>query len=406
MQYDPGMETTSLKKEGLKWWEAHGKDLPRLENREELDIARDRTLRIGMVSPDFRSHPVGFLAIQLVENSDHPGLQFYCYSDCAIPDEYTRRFEKATDHWSDIKGLSDLEVIDKIQQDRIDILFDLNGHTKNNRLTMFARKPAPIQVAWIEPGTRGLPTIDYFLADQFHVPEAHENQFSEKVIRLPHGYVCYDPPIWSPPVSPLPAKKNGFVTFGCFNNPVKVNDRILQKWAEILKTLPNSKLIMKYRGMDAASNQKRVLTIFAGQGIDGSRIVFEGISPRRVYIERYNDIDIALDTWPFSSGVTACEALWMGVPTVTFPGLTFAGRHSFCHMMNVGVMDPVAENLESYVETALSLATDIETLASIRSGLREKMAASPLCDGPRFATDFRFAMRQLWMTYIDGVRHD
>lgn len=406
MQHDPDMVTTGLKEEGVKWWEAHGKGLPRQENRGELDISKDRPLRIGMVSPNFRLHPVGLLAIQLIENANHSDMQFYCYSERSKTDEYTRRFEKAADHWSDINGLSDLEVFDKIQRDRIDILFDLSGHTKHHRLTVFARKPASIQVAWIEPGTRGLPTIDYILADRFHVPKTHESQYSEKVIRMPQGYVCFDPPTWSLPISPLPARRNGFITFGCFNRPLKINDRILQKWAEILKLLPNSKLVLKYKGMDAAYNKKRVLTLFIRQGIDGSRITFEGQSNRKELIERYNDIDIALDTWPYSGGVITCEALWMGVPVVTTPGQTFAGRHSFSHLRNVGFTDSIADNLDNYVETAVSLATDIETLACIRSGLRKKMEASPLCDGPLFATDFGVVMRQLWTTYIDGVRRE
>jgi predicted O-linked N-acetylglucosamine transferase (SPINDLY family) len=399
--YEPDMEATLLKQEAKKWWEAHGKGLTQRRIGAEFDIRRDRPLRIGLISPNFGMHPVGLLTIKLIENADHIDMQFNCYSDRSESDEYTERFKKSAELWKDTKGLSDKELSDVIQQDRIDILFDLSGHTSNNRLMVFAMKPAPVQVAWHSPGTRGLPTIDYMLADRFHVPKSHEDQYLETVIRMRKGYACFDPPGWSLPVTPLPALRNGFITFGCFNNPMKINDKIIEKWAGILKQLPTSKLVLKYSGMDAEHNKKRILSTFTGQGVDEFRITFEGKVPRKELLGRYGDIDIALDTLPYSGGVITCEALWMGVPVVTAPGKTFAGRHSFSHLSNVGYTGSIAQDLDCYVDTAVLLASDLKALAGIRSSLREKMLASPLCDGPGFATDFGVLMRKLWENYVD-----
>jgi predicted O-linked N-acetylglucosamine transferase (SPINDLY family) len=354
-----------------------------------------------MVSPDFGLHPVGFLTIKLLENANPQDAQFFCYSDRAITDNYTKRFAEAANQWTSIYGLSDEDLAHKIQQDRIDILFDLAGHTANNRLTMFARKPSPVQISWAGyVGTTGLASMDYVLADRFHVLQGEDEHYTEKVLRLPNCYVCYDPPSYSPPVNQLPANRNGYITFGCFNNLTKINSRILEHWSRILAFVSHSKIILKYTGMDGRYNEERILSAFQNHGIDQSRIILEGGSPHKELLARYNAIDIALDTSPYSGGVTTCEALWMGVPVVTFPGQTFAGRHSLSHLSNVGFTDSIARDFDSYINTAVCLAGDLDELARIRAGLRQQMERSPLCDGPRFAEAFCGLIRQVWASFV------
>jgi predicted O-linked N-acetylglucosamine transferase (SPINDLY family) len=283
-------------------------------------------------------------------------------------------------------GWTDQALADKIRADRIDVLFDLSGHTARNRLLAFARKPAPIQITWMGyVGTTGLAAMDYILADRHEIPEGVEQYYAEKVLRMPDGYVCYEPPSYAPSVSPLPALKLGHVTFGSFNNPSKITPHVVKVWSKVLNRIPRSHLVLKYRGMGDAFMIKRLSEAFAHYGIDRQRVECLGRSPHPILLEEYNRIDIALDTFPYNGGLTTCEALWMGVPVITCPGETFASRHSLSHLSNVGLTETIADTFDEYVDLAVSLANDYSKLATIRNGLRERVANSPLCDGERFA---------------------
>ena len=375
-----------------KEWRNHG-NIPDLERR----------LRIGFVSPDLGRHPVGYFVVNLLEHRQENEVEFICYSD-RDPDELTERFMELSDEWTDARGVSHEALSQRIRSDRIDILIDLAGHTAKNRLLVFARKPAPIQVKWVGyAGSTGLSAMDYLIADYRHVPEGAERHYSERVIRLPDGYICYEPPDYAPEAGPLPFERHGFITFGCFNNPAKVNNLVLSTWAEILKAVRKSRLILKSRNMDAEGNRNRILDQFGAHGVEESRLTLEGRSPHSELLARYNDVDIALDTFPYSGGLTTCEALWMGVPVITKPGETFSSRHSLSHLTNVGATDLVADDLPDYVSKAVELANDVSRLTGLRSGLRERMAKSALCDGEKFATDFTSAMRLIWHEWCSGV---
>jgi predicted O-linked N-acetylglucosamine transferase (SPINDLY family) len=302
-------------------------------------------------------------------------------------------------------GASDQWLAEQIRADRVDILFDLAGHTGQNRLLVFARKPSPIQVTWAGyVGTTGLKAMDYLLADRHEVPSGAERHYQERVLRMPDGYVTYDPPAYAPPVTRLPALDRGHVTFGCFNNPAKITPQAVEVWAKILRRLPEARLVLKFRGWDNDSVARRFTEMFLAHAIDSRRLELLGPSPHNEFLAAYSRIDLALDPFPYSGGLTTCEALRMGVPVLTFPGDTFAGRHSLSHLSNVGLTETIARDLDDYVELAVSLAGDLPRLAALRAGLRERMAASPLCDGKRFAADLAAILREIWGGWVLGPR--
>ena len=357
----------------------------------------ERRLRIGLVSPDLHRHPVGYFLIRCLENLDRQQAEVACYSNSADHDELTARIQAATANWRDTFDWTDESLAEQIRADGIDVLFDLAGHTKKNSLLVFARKPAPIQVTWAGyVGTTGLQAMDYILADRYEIPPEAEAHHVERVLRMPHAYVCYEAPDYAPVVSPLPALKNGYVTFASFNNPAKINSGVVEVWARILCRLPNARLVLKYKGIAEPACAGRLVQMFATHGVDPGRVACLGNSPHVDLLQHYNDIDIALDPFPYNGGLTTLEALWMGVPVITRPGETFAGRHSLTHLSNLGLTQTIARNPNEYVTLAVSLAEDLPGLAALRAGLRERMASSPLCNGPRFADDFLQLLRSVW----------
>jgi protein O-GlcNAc transferase len=237
--------------------------------------------------------------------------------------------------------------------------------------------------------------MDYLIADRFEVPDGAAPLYSETVLRLPDGYVSYAPPEYAPPVGPLPAERNRHVTFGAFHNVAKIGAVSLALWTRVLDAVPRSRLVLKYRKLDDPRTAARIVGAFAASGVAPERIIIEGTSPHIAMLAPYNDIDIALDALPYSGGLTSCEALWMGVPVVTLPGRTFAGRHTLSHVMNVGLPQLVATDEADYVRVATGLARDLARLASLRATLRPLMASSPLCDGARFARDFAVLLRRI-----------
>ena len=401
LQYQAGVTSSELAAAHAEYDRLHARPLrtawpPHANVRDP-----ERMLRVGFVSPDFGRHPVGYFLIRCLENFDRGQCETVCYSDRVILDDLTARLRAAAALWRDVGGSSDEQLAAAILADRIDILFDLAGHTARNRLPVFARKPAPLQVTWAGyMGTTGLTAIDYILADRHEIPPGAEAHYCEQVLRMPDGYVCYDPPGYAPPVSPLPALAAGCVTFGCFNNPTKIGARVIEVWAEILRRLPQSRLVLKYKGLNDLSVAAGVAAEFAGHGIDPQRVACLGRSPHAELLAEYHRVDLALDPFPYNGGLTTCEALWMGVPVITCPGETFAGRHSLSHLANVGLTETVARDLDEYVALAVSWAGDLPRLAALRGGLRQRMAASPLCDGRRFAANLTTVLRDIWRQWI------
>jgi protein O-GlcNAc transferase len=359
-----------------------------------------RRLRLGFVSADFGRHPVGFFLIRALENLDQAQCEVVCYRDRAISDDVAFRFQAAATEWRDIGGLRDEVVAEKIRADRIDILFDLAGHTASNRLLVFARKPAPVQITWIGyEGTTGLEAIDYIVADRHTIPPGQEQWYRERVLRMPDCYVCYDPPETAPAVAPLPAANSDRICFGSFNNLAKITPQVVEVWAKVLLRIPGSRIVFKYRGLDSPRICRRYLDLFTACGIDPSRVELRPPSSYLDYLATYGEVDIALDPFPFGGGITTCDALWMGVPVITCVGETFASRHALSYLASVGLTEMIATTTEGYVELAVSLAGDLPRLSELRAGLRERMAASPLCDGKRFAANLMVVLRDAWRAW-------
>ena len=371
------------------------------------DNVRDRhgRLRLGFVSPDLGRHPVGYYLVRVLENISPEEHETFAYSDRIIKDDLTRRLQTAATHWRDVLGISDQRLAEQIRADQIDILFDLAGHTAHNRLLVFARKPAPMQIAWIGyEGTTGLAAMDYLLADRDVVPEGNRQYYREHVLRMPDGYLCYDPPQEAPQVGALPSLRKGYVTFGSLNNLAKITPEVVAVWAKILRRATTAKLILKYRGLGDPTVKRRYLNLFAAHDVEPQRLELLPWSSYAEYLATYNQVDVALDPCPFSGSATTCEALWMGVPVVTCPGETFASRHSLAHLSNIGLTKTIARDLDEYMELAVSLAGDLPRLAALRAGLRQQMAASPLCDGKRFATNLMSVLHGVWAQRIGSSR--
>jgi len=359
-------------------------------------VAKER-LRVGFISADLGRHPVGLFLIGIFENLRQHAIDTICYSDRIVKDDLTQRFQSITTQWLDVSGHNNSRLAEQIRSDRIDILIDLAGHTSNNRLLVFARKPAPIQMTWLGyVGTTGLRSMDYILADHHLIPSDAEKYYCEKVLRMPDDYACYSTPTDAPDVGRLPVLEREYVTFGSLNNLSKITPAVVSVWARILHRVSNSRLVIRYRGLDDPGTRGRFFELFAAQGIPSDRLTLIGFSPRAVRMEIYHEIDIGLDTFPYSGATTTCDALWMGVPVVTYPLDTFASRQSLTHLMTVGLSEMVAHSLDEYVEIAVALADDSVRLAEIRAGLRARMVASPLCDEKRFAANFVGILRAVW----------
>ena len=269
---------------------------------------------------------------------------------------------------------------------------------------VFARKPAPILVSWAGyVGTTGLDAIDYCLSDYYSTLDQEETFYSEKIIRMPNTWLCYTPPDYAPAIGSLPKEVNGYTTFGSFSNPAKINGRVLTVWAKILRSVPNSRLLIKYRGTDADINTQRIKNFFIKEEIDISRLTLEGHAPHGELLARYNHVDIALDPFPYSGGLTTLEALWMGVPVITLPGATFASRHSLSFLSALGLSQLIANTEKDYIEISADLANNIDTLMELRSVLRNKMSNSAICDYNTFAKDFSSLMTGVWRDWCTKI---
>lgn len=357
----------------------------------------DRTLRLGFLSGDFARHRVGYFYLRALEHLRSEDCRIVCYSGRQKGDDFTDRFFAAAHVWRDVAGFSDEMLVEQIRADGIDILVELAGHAAGNRLLALARKPAPIQFAWA--GATGISAIDYLLADKHLAPPAADRFYRERVLRLPDVYACYEPPDGAPSVGPLPALTRGAVTLGSLNNPTKINVQVARCWAEILSGLPGSRLVLRYvdTSPDAGDQAiRRWRELLAERGVSADRIEFREAVPYARRLDVYNEIDLALDPFPFSGCTTTCEALWMGVPVITLPGETYASRQSLSILSAVGADEFVARDRADYVARAQSLARDIDALAGLRSVLRQGLATSPLCDGKRFAANLIQVLRTAW----------
>jgi protein O-GlcNAc transferase len=361
----------------------------------------ERRLRVGYVSNDLYSHPVAYFLERVLPAHDRSAVEVFCYANNGRTDGLTDRLRAAADHWRSIVQVGDAEGAALIRQDGIDVLIDLSGHTGGNRLTLFARRAAPVQVSWLGYfGTTGVPAMDYILADHHVVPPAEEEFFTEAVRRLPLNYLCFSPPADDVAIGPPPSQGSGAITFGSFNNRIKITPGTVALWAEVLRAVPGSHLLLKSRQFADAGVRRAMSDQFAAYHIDAARLQMEGSSPRADYLAAYNRIDIALDPLPFGGGTITAECLWMGVPVIALQGDRWAGRigASFLNTLGLGE-ELVADSPDAYVAKAAALAADPARLADLRTELRRRLETSPLCDGPAFTRTLEQAYREMWRNW-------
>jgi predicted O-linked N-acetylglucosamine transferase (SPINDLY family) len=379
----------SLFDEHVKWNERFAKPVAASHPVPPKNASQDRRLRIGYVSPNFREHPVGRFMLALLANHDHTKFEIYCYTDLTVPDRLTEQFKSLVHFWKPTAGLSDAQLADLIRSDSIDILVDLTMHMNDSRLMAFARRPAPVQLTYLAYcSTTGLETMDYRLSDP-HLdppcpPSIDESHYTEKTIRLPRTYWCYPEPETPTDIGPLPVSSAGHITFGCFNNYSKVTHQTLELWARVLNAVAQSRLIIHSH---EGSHRQVALDLFASQGIDPTCVQFQGFRRMSEYLSQYNQIDIALDPFPYGGGTTTCDAIYMGVPVVSLEGTTAVSRAGRSILTNVVLADLVAKSPDQYVEIASRLAQDLPRLEELRRSLRQRLKDSPLMDAVQFARD-------------------
>jgi predicted O-linked N-acetylglucosamine transferase (SPINDLY family) len=394
--YDPDADAATLLAEHRRWAERHTARLPPPEKYANVPDP-ERRLRVGYVSPDFRSHASSFFLEPLLAHHDPDRVETFCYAEVTAPDAVTARFRGRARHWLDTPGMTDDELAARVRADGIDVLVDLCGHMAYNRLLTFARRPAPVQISYLGyPGTTGLPAIPYRIADAVTAGPGEPVAPGEELVVLPGVFCCYSPPRPVPIDAPPPSRRAGVVTFGSLHKLDKLNDRVLDLWCRLLREAPTARLLLcrnTLHGPTADYWREQ----FTRRGVPAERLLLESVENVDMrHLEVYNRIDVSLDVFPWSGHTTACEALWMGVPVVTLRGDRYAGRMTASVLTAVGLGDWVAETADGYVRIALQLAADEGLRARLRTDLRPKLLGSPLCDGPGFARGLEEVYRDLW----------
>jgi predicted O-linked N-acetylglucosamine transferase (SPINDLY family) len=359
----------------------------------------NRPLVVGLLSGALRAHPVGYLTVAGFEALDPDQFSLICLAQHGEPeDPIARRYRTASREWIDVDSLNDLALTELAREKGIDVLIDLGGYGDAARMIACANRLAPVQVKWVgsQAHSSGLAEMDWFVTDRWETPEGFDHFYSEKLLRLRDGYVCYSPPTHAPDVVEPPGLPDGCVTFGCFNNLAKITPRVMETWARILRRVPRARMILKTHQFSDGPTADEFRARFASLGIEDDRIELRGSSGHRNFMGEYGHVDIVLDPFPYSGGLTTCEALWMGVPTITLPGEIFASRHSASHLSNAGLGDWVTGSVDEYVEMAVARAGDLPALALLRAGLREQVRRSPLCDAPRFGRSLGLGLRHAW----------
>lgn len=397
LHFHPAHDGPTILAEARAWDRAHGDgavDRVVLERTRGPDtipaplMNRDRRIRVGYVSPNFRRHCQAFFLFPLLAHHDHDRFEIHCYSDVARPDEWTGRLLALADHAHGVSGMSHAALAERIAADGIDVLVDLTMHMADGRLPVFARRPAPVQVCWLAyPGTTGLAAMDYRVTDPYLDPD-DAGPYTERPLVLPETFWCYDPLEVLPAPGSLPARERGHVTFGSLNNVLKVHEGVVDVWARVLRSVPRSTITLLAPVGEA---RRATLGRFEARGVAPDRVRFVEYQARQAYLETYRGIDVALDTFPYNGHTTSLDALWMGVPVVTLVGPTVVGRAGLSQARNLGLPELVAPDADRFVEVAAGLSADLEHLASLRGELRGRMERSPLMDAARFARNLEAA---------------
>jgi protein O-GlcNAc transferase len=357
-------------------------------------------LRIGLLSGDLREHPVAYFLESWAKNVDFSKLELIAYTTDNREGPVTQRLKPSFSAWKTVMGLTDQAAAELIHQDRIDILIDLSGHTSGNRLSILTWRPAPIQVSWLGYfATTGMKSVDYFIADEMGVPEMNQQQFVERIKYLPNTRLCFTAPPSLVSVCPLPALNNGYVTFACFQNYAKVGADVLALWAKVLHAIPTARLRWQCKSFDDPDVLARLNVQLARLNIAFERVILLGAVTRDLYLAAHAEVDVILDTFPFPGGTTTCEALWMGVPTITIAGDTLIARQGASLLSAAGLKDWVVETPVEYVRKAISVCEDLNALANLRLALRAQVLASPLFDAQLFAANMQTALFEMWDEY-------
>ncbi|MCH7936188.1 MAG: tetratricopeptide repeat protein, partial [Proteobacteria bacterium] len=393
----PGLSPDELFTEHLRISDIHSRDIARPAEDLTNDPAPERRLRVGYLSSDFWNQSVGSVLLPLLSSHDRAEFEVFCYADVPRPDAMTERFQSCVDHWRPITGKPDSEVAGMMRTDAIDVLVCVAGRFGGNRPLVCAHRAAPVQVSFHDGATSGLKEMDYWLTDDFLHPPGTKERFTEELYRLPVFYQW--PPIGeAPTVEALPADRAGFVTFGSFNNPVKVNEEVISLWAEVLKSVPGSRLVLKYLSWyDQEPIRHRVLEGLEASGIERERVTF--LALRDTFAEHLGsigEVDIGLDPFPFNGATTTFQSLWMGVPVVSLAGETFISRAAGSILHHVGLEDLAVDTPEAYVACAGDLAGDLGRLRTLRKTLRERLATSPICNAPDHTRSVEDAYREMW----------
>jgi len=358
---------------------------------------RSAPLRVGLVSGDLKTHPTGHFLESILAHVDRSRIDLVAYPTRRVEDALTARIKPYFSAWTPLASMNDEQAAARIRDDRIDLLLDLSGHMNFNRLPLFAWRPAPVQASWLGYfASTGLPAMDYLLGDPHVLPPDAQPYYTERLRRLPDSYLCFTPPAERVDVGPPPLATQGHVTFGCFNHLMKMNDGVVDVWARILHAVPRSRLFLKAKQLDDAPTRETTLARFAARGIDASRLILEGRSPRSEYFAAYNRIDIALSPFPYPGGTTSVEGLWMGVPVLCRRGDRFLSNICTSMLHSAGLADWIAQDNDDYIAKAVAFAADASRLTALRSSLRATVLASPLCDAARYARNLEAAFEAMW----------
>jgi protein O-GlcNAc transferase len=395
LHFHPGYSGRMISEEHQRWNRQFADPLKRLILSHSNDPATAGRLRIGYVSPEFRDHVTGRYLLPLFKSHDHRDFEILCYSGVTRADALTEEFRRCADRWRSTVSVSDEALAEMIRQDGVDILVDLTQHMAGNRLTMFARKPAPVQVSFAGyPDSTGLETIEYRISDRYLEGNSPDGQTGRhERVSMIDSFWCYDPCGIEVEVNGLPARESGGITFGSLNNFCKVNAGVLSLWARVLGSVAGSRLIIL---AGEGSHRRRTVDALEREGVEARRVEFVEFRPRREYLELYHRLDVALDTFPSNGHTTSLDALWMGVPVVSLVGDTPVSRAGLSQLTNLGLPELVARSEDEYVVIAKRLAGDLPRLAALRSTLRDRMKVSVLMDAPRFARNIEAAYRAIW----------
>ncbi|MBI5590629.1 MAG: tetratricopeptide repeat protein [Deltaproteobacteria bacterium] len=398
LNYRQDEDPVSLFQRHLAWDIQHGFDTINSPGNRQSVQGHDDRIHIGYLSPDFRQHSVAYFIEPVLKAHDPGRFKVTCYSDTFDPDEVTRRIKGIGWQWRDVFGISDAGLFDLIQTDGVHILIDLAGHTANNRLKVFARKPAPVQVAYLGyPNTTGLRTMDYRITDGMADPPGEADALhTEKLIRLSGSFLCYQPSDDAPEVSELPALKSHGITFASFNNRTKITETVIHIWATILNLIPGARLILKSRALADPETCQELIKQFEVHHVNSDQLELIGFLPFQSHLALYHRVDVALDTFPYNGTTTTCEALWMGVPVIGLAGNTHASRVGVSLLTSVGLGSFIAGSVDDYIQKAITLSQDLPMLSSVRSRLREMMRDSPLMDAKSMIHSLEQAYESIW----------